>query len=256
MAEKHIQNKFLMLQSVLKAEDPLHQQIQHLEKALAELEKELATAETAINVFSAQLRSQLQPQIRRIQELTAVYKKLKADKKAKRLEQKKKGKNYRETSGLKQTATAPSVTVKPTPENQQELKRLYKEAIRHVHPDKFAGEDSDKTGRATEVTMQLIDVYESGDLEELKGFYEYIISGNAMSHIPYQPETIADPAALLVFLRKKQEELFRALQEIKNSELYHVLQTYPEPLTFVHELRQQFEQKILQLQKRTRKAKI
>ena len=245
-----------MPQSVLKADDPLHQQINFLENAIAQLEKELAAAENDLNVFSAQLRTQLQPQIRQIQQLTAIYKKLKADKKAKRLEQKKKGKNYREPTALKQATAAPSHAAKPAPENQQELKRLYKEAIRHVHPDKFAGEGAGKTDRATEVTMQLIDYYESGDLEELKGFYEYIISGNAMSHVPYQPETVADPATLLVYLQQKQEELLRALAEIKNSELYHVLQTYAEPLTFVHELRQQFEQKILQLQKRTRKAKF
>ncbi|MFC5272271.1 hypothetical protein [Adhaeribacter terreus] len=239
-----------------KAADPNQSQIENLEKEIAQLEKELATAETELNIFSAQLRSQLLPQIMRIQELTAIYKKLKADKKAKRLEQKKKGKNYKEPISLKQTNQNVAQTSKPQPADQQELKKLYKEAIRHVHPDKFAGEDTSKTERATEITMQLNDYYESGDLEELKGFYEYIISGNAMSHVPYQPETITDPAALLIYLRKKQEELFKALQELKSSELYHVLHTYPEPLAFVHELRQQFEHKIQQLQKRTRKAKI
>ncbi|HSI91052.1 MAG TPA: hypothetical protein VK927_08045 [Adhaeribacter sp.] len=240
--------------SFLKTHAQPHHRIGELESEIARLEKELDRAEAELNGFTARIRAELRPQIIRMQELTILYKKLKASKKAQRLNQKKKGKNYREPLALKRTPHQPAAPETPQPQNHQELKRLYKAAIRQVHPDKFATEEAAKNERATALTMQLNEFYESGDLEELKGLYAYIISGNAMTHEPYKPETISDPASLLVFLQKKQARLKQALEEIKVSELFNVLATYEQPLTFIPELKLQFEEKIRQLEKRTRKA--
>jgi hypothetical protein len=229
--------------------------IEALETEIALLEKELLTAETELNNFTTQIRQQLQGQIIRIRELTDLYKKQKAAKKAKRLEQKKKGKNYREPKEIMSTGNGMRNAEKPAMPDEQELKRLYKEAIRQVHPDKFANEGAEITERANALTVQLNEFYDAGDLEELQGFYEHIISGNAMSHVPYKPETVANPEAMLVYLQKKQKELQAALTEIKTSQLFDVLKTYEDPLTFIPELRQQFEERIAVLEKRTRKGK-
>lgn len=229
-------------------------QITTLEREIAVLEKELQAAETELNAFTGQIRAQLHNQILQIRELRDLYKKHKAAKKAKRLEQKKKGKNYREPKALAQTNNGIAGNPKPAQPNQEELKRLYKEAIRQVHPDKFATEEPEISDRATALTVQLNEIYDSGDLTEMQGFYEHIISGNAMSHVPYQPETLANPEAMLLFLQKKQHELAAALTELKTSQLFVILKTYENPLTFIPELRQQFEDQIKLLQKRTRKT--
>lgn len=244
-----------MPSSLQKAEKQLNNQLNDLENEIAFLEKELAKAEVEINTFTAQIRSRLYNQIKRIHELSAVYKQQKNAKKAKRLEQKKKGKNYREPQKFPTNLPNKAVTENQTLTDHQELKRLYKEAIRHVHPDKFVNEDEAKTEKATALTTQLNDLYESGNLDELKGFHEHILSGNAMSHIPFKFESIADPESMLTFLRKKKDELSKSLLELKGSELFKVLTTYPVPLTFIDELKVQFEHKISQLQRRTRTKK-
>jgi hypothetical protein len=244
-----------MPNSLQKSEKHLNNQLNDLENEIAFLEKELAKAEVEINAFTIQIRSRLYIQIKRIQELSAIYKQLKNDKKAKRLEQKKKGKNYKEPPNLPKTIQPKSGTNTLTESSQLELKRLYKEAVRHVHPDKFANEDEAKTEKATALTTQLNDLYETGNLDELKGFHEHILSGNAMSHIPYQAGSISDPEAMVTFLRKKRDEILKTLADLKGSELFKVLYTYPEPLTFIDELKVQFDHKISQLEKRTRTKK-
>ena len=213
-------------------------QILALEKEIARLEKELQVAETDVNAFTNQIRSQLFPQIKRIQELVALYKSQKQAKKAKRQEQKKKGKNYQPPQRIKPTKTARENGSKTQDSEAQALdrKRLFKEAIVQVHPDKFATEDAGISERAHELTRQLQELYETGDLQELKGFHEHILSGNAMAHVPYQPSSLKDPAAMLTFLQQKREELSKNLEELKTSELYHVLQTYENPLTFIFKM--------------------
>src|SRR5688572_22577607 len=123
-----------MPQSLQKFGPELNKQILELEQEIAVLEKTLSESEQKVNLFTAQIRNQLHPQIKRIQELVALYKKLKQEKKAKRLEQKKKGKHYQPPQQFPAPQNA-RVNGEKTPEpNQQDLKRLYKEAIVQVHP--------------------------------------------------------------------------------------------------------------------------
>jgi len=217
------------------------------------LEAELTRVESTVNTFESHLRAKLQIQILRIRELTELYKLKKSSKKAKRLEQKKRGKNYKEPQGLKKVNIAKTSKTKLSSNDQQELKRLYKEAIVQVHPDKFVNGEEEKSRKATELTTQLNALYEKGDLDELSDFHEHIISGNAMSHVPFKASSIVDAEAMVVFLQKKKAELWQSLQEIKTSRLYEVVTTYPEPDAFVNELRIQFEERIRLLEKRTRK---
>lgn len=228
-----------------------------LEKEIARLESDLQTAENQVNAFTAQIRSQLYPQIRRLQELAALYKAQKQAKKAKRLEQKKKGKRYQAPQGLKpiENATGKGAQSQETEAQAQARKRLFKEAIVQVHPDKFATEGAEVSERANELTRQLQELYATGDLQDLAGFHEHILSGNAMAHVPYQPTSVKDPAAMQAFLHQKRDELAKNLQTLQTSELYQVLQTYPNPLTFIPELKSQFEARIATFEKRTRQRK-
>lgn len=227
-----------------------------LEKEIERLESELQKLEGSINQFEGQIRLRLHQQIARLRELNAVYKAHKAAKKAKRLEQKKRGKNYKEPKGL---TNAPFNPAGPAldKDDQLKLKQLYKEAIVLVHPDKFVQADATLVEKATQITVELNALYKSGKLEELYEFHEHIISGNAMTYHRMspagKPSDPADPAALLVQLKKRKSLLSSQLSEYKKSHLYSVLETYENPGAFIEELRLQFDERIRLMEKRTRK---
>ncbi len=231
------------------------QDLQILELEISNLEEELQALETKLNHFEAHIRSKLYFEIRRIQELTVRYKQLKQAKKAKRLEQKKRGKNYQEPIGLKRSS--PQVALKQeqlSVDKLQMLKRMYKEAIVQIHPDKFANENAEKAKRATALTVRLNALYKQEDFEELSLFHQHIISGNAMSHVFAQPETIVNTTAMVDYLNNKKRSLLQNLAQAKQTSTYVVLTTYSNPYTFIDELREEFSQRIRQLEKRTRKA--
>lgn len=221
--------------------------IAQLEREIAAIEAELLGVESRLNAFESIIRTQLNHKIIQIRELSALYKSQKLAKKAKRLEQKKRGKNYQEPKGILRTEPSKQGAVSA---EQPELKRLYKEAIVHVHPDKF--QDEDESNRANDLTIQLIDLYKSGDLEKLILFHEHILTGNAMSHKAFQPESIVNPKSMLIFLKRKKLELLESLEGLMQSYTFTVLSTYQDPNSFINELSLQFDQRIAQLLKRTR----
>lgn len=227
-------------------------EVEVLERQIRQLEAELRQAENALNAFTSLIRSRLADEIRLLNQLTDLYKAQKKAKKDKRKEQKKRGKNYQEPKYLMRSAATPNNPPNPTEENQQELKRLYKEAIVKVHPDKFVNEDCDKASIATDITSQLNDLYQSGDLELLRDFHEHILSGNAMSYVPFAGKPVANTLLLREYLYQKKQELEVRLSSIRQSRLYEVLTTYQIPEVFIDELRPQFTERILVMKKRTR----
>lgn len=229
-----------------------HKVILELEKEIEVLETELLRLETNINAFQSQIRSALLTQIQRIQELTIIYKNQKQAKKLKRLEQKKRGKNYKEPVGLKTNNASFTAQKFVSVNDQQELKRLYKEAIVQIHPDKFVDADDDLNERATAITVQLNEVYKNGDLEELNRLHEHIISGNALTYIPDQPETINDLQAMMLFLRQKKQKLQQLLLEIKTSAIYELWVSRKDIPEMIKELKTEFDERIAVLQKRTK----
>lgn len=233
--------------------NPDNEAVAALEMEIAELERALDEAEVRVNTFERHIRAALHAQIVRLQELTTLYKKLKADKKEKRRAQKKKGKNFQEQTGIVKSKR-PSPHNLPTTADPEQLKRLYKEAIVHVHPDKFAQNDPALSDRATAMTAHLNALYDAGDLMELSALHRHILSGNAMAHVPYQPQTLVDPVAMVRYLQHQRDELQQALHDIRAMQLFDVLETYPDPMTFIGELRLQFEERIQVFAKRTRKA--
>jgi hypothetical protein len=239
-----------MAKSIVRAGSSFHSKIESLEKEIAMLESEIQDVESIVNTFQSQIRLQLHRQIRRIRELASLYKSQKKTKKEKRLQQKQRGKNHKEPAVPKRLPMRSGNRLNAN--NVHELKRLYKEAIVHVHPDKFVQADADKNGKATALTVQLISLYEKGALDEMKDFHEYIISGNAMSHVPHEPASIEGPEVMINFLERKKQALIKMLGQNKELELYKVLKTYPEPRKFIYELDLQFQQRIIQLEKRTR----
>lgn len=224
-----------------------------LQRDIALLENELKIAKSELESFEGQIQVQLELQILRIQELFAIYKQQKVKKKAKRLEQKKKGKNYKEPKQPvlfnRQKEVEPYGSLE-----KQELKRLYKEAVVYVHPDKYqhAGNE-EEIKRATSITAQLNGVYKRGNLEELLNLYHFIVSGHSGVENTLIKEEVVDPKARITSLKRKKASLATALEDLKSSYTYKVLKTYENPLSFIDELREQFNSRIIQLEKRTKK---
>lgn len=232
-----------------------YEKLKKLEREINLLEAELQDAERKINAFEAIIRHHLQPQISRLRELTELYKNHKKAKKEKRLDQKRRGKNFQSAKGIIKTHPKPAPgQADRNPGDGEEIKRLYKEAIVLVHPDKFYGSEATIAEQAHNFTVQLNGLYRSGDLEGLSRFHEHIIKGNAMSYQPRKTNYIPDPGAMAEYLKHKKKELLIALEGARGSAVFQVLITYKDPHNFIDELRQEFIRKIQQFEKRTRKA--
>jgi hypothetical protein len=219
-----------------------------LEKEISALEKELQKIDTGIRSLQVQIHSRYRSEISRIHELGDLHKSQRKQKQEKRRDQKKRGKNYIEPppdNKLQQ---------KRSPKNPDShvIKQLYREAIVQVHPDKFVNEPEEKSKRSRDLTIQLIDIYQKGDLEQLKLFHRYILSGSAMASAH---DTGFDSHAKQELLEKKRNDLLQAITEAKQSRFYEVITTYDDPLTFIDELSDYFSQRIVQLEKRTRVRK-
>ncbi|MFT6879090.1 MAG: hypothetical protein ACI9DJ_000131 [Algoriphagus sp.] len=221
----------------------IEEEIQILKQELEEIQKET-------RAFESLLSSHLSDLIVEAQELFTLYKEIKKAKKAKRFEQKKRGKNYTEPVGLKNIPKKEKELIPP--EQQKEKKRLYREAMLHVHPDKFHMKESE-TDIATELTTRLIEIYKTESLETLKAFHTHIFKGNTQI-------ILGDAAANIEtfskdnYLQKEKEALEKAIDLAKDNHLHKVLSEYKKPLTFVDELKEYYEERISQLKKRTRKG--
>jgi hypothetical protein len=219
------------------------EQIQILQKELEEIQKETRD-------FEALLRSHVSDLIVEVQELYVLYNQIKKAKKANRLEQKKRGKNYKEPKGI-QLIPKKAKNVIPL-EEQKEKKKLYREAMLHVHPDKFHLSEKE-TETATEVTSKLIEIYKTGSLETLQAYHAHIFEGNTNI-------VLEDSASKIEVLSKDnylQQEIERLEKDIaiaKDYHLYKVITEYENPLTFVDELKDYYDDRIFKLKKRTRKG--
>ncbi len=213
------------------------------------LEKEIQLVEQKTVAFETMLRTELSSMLIEAQELTVLYKQQKQAKKARRLEQKRNGKNYKAPVGLKQTSQKPEKRLDQG--GSREMKRLYREAMLHVHPDKFSMEE-DKLDLATEVTTRLIEIYKSGDLNELTLYHRHIFSGNALDGVMTAKSLSSGQSLKDNYLQKEKERLEKKLAEARKRHTYKVLTEYENPITFLEELRVYYRDRISKLRRRTR----
>jgi len=184
------------------------------------------------------------------QELFVLYKQIKKRKKAKRLEQKKRGKNYKESKGVQIISKEKKKSI-PS-EEKKEKKRLYREAMLHIHPDKFSMSE-EETEKATEITSRLIEIYTKGNLETLRSYHAHIFRGNT-SIILDEVTAKIKIASKDNYLEKEKERLEKDIDAAKERQLYKVLKTYENPSSFVDELKAYYVDRIIKLKKRTRKG--
>jgi hypothetical protein len=218
------------------------------------LKDELQTIEQETEVFEAKLRAILIDMIIEEQELSDLYRQMQKAKREKHLKQKKRGKNYIEPKGIKRISKPTEVSPQSKVE-EKEKKRLYREAMLHVHPDKFSMVEN-KIDIATEVTSKLIEIYKMGNLRELQLFHAHIFSGNALlqtedTHREHSGSSIKDK-----YLKQEKEALEQQLLQAKNRQTYRVLKDYENPMLFAEELKVYYADRLFKLRKRTRKAQV
>jgi hypothetical protein len=251
--QKMISNaKKLSLNKPITSDARSDNSIHRIELEIVSIEKELKDVECRIRVLESQIQARYHSEIVRIRELAKIYKIQKNAKKEKRLEQKKRGKNFQQPTGLKKSKNTEHVLSTPDSNDAHELKRLYREAVLQVHPDKFVNRTDEIGKRSQNLTIELIDIYQSGDLGALKHIYHHIMSGNAMSMDHSDKSSVPDPQAMRDYLIKKRDDLIAMLKKTKDSRIYQVLLTYDDPMKFIDELAVQLLLRIEQLKRRTR----
>jgi hypothetical protein len=215
------------------------------------IQEELAIVEQKTAAFEAILRSHLENELIEERELTVLYKKLQQQKKEKRLAQKQHGKNYVEKQGLK--VVNKTAISNLSNDEKNEKKRLYREAMLQVHPDKFSM-NHEKIDLATEITTKLIEIYQTGDLNDLKKFYSHIFIDKTIDN---DKNLTLEKTALIAdnYLKNELKKTIKQLEVAKAKHTYKVLIEYQNPLTFINELKDFYNDRIFKLKKRTRKAK-
>ncbi|HEX2958040.1 MAG TPA: hypothetical protein VHO70_14495 [Chitinispirillaceae bacterium] len=226
--------------------------IDKLEQDIVSLEEELRAAESNVRTIKSQIQARYHNEIVRIHDLYSLYKSQKRLKKDKRLDQKKRGKNYKEPTGLKKVTKETSADSNDAPDTSHELKKLYREAVVQVHPDKFINHPAQISKRSLELTIQLIDIYQSGNLEKLKQAHRHIMSGNAMAECHEDTSKIPDPAAMKEYLVRKRDTLVSELTKVKESYFYQVVTASEDHSKFIDNMATQFYLRIKQLERRTR----
>ena len=164
--------------------------------------------------------------------------------------QKRKGKNYKEPIGI--VPVSKKEVAEKT--NQKEKKRLYKEAMLYVHPDKFSMQENEQQ-KALETTTKLIEIYQNGSLEELEAFHAHIFGGNTTMNFSKDISLVKKTTSNATYLKNEVERLEKQLTNLLDSYTYKVLTTYENPMSFVEELKAYYDDRIFKLRKRTRTKK-
>ncbi len=218
-----------------------------LQIEIAQLNTQLLQLKLKIHEFENFLRLALEDQIIEEQELSSIERQLKKAKKQKRLEQKRKGKNYQAplyalTSSDKKSTPQQTTT-------QASKKKLYREAMLYVHPDKFSDNKANEE-LALEITTKLIATYKEGTLAELQQLHGEIVRKKELSKIAM---VTTQNQVTLEVLKTQKETLLKELTSLKNRHTYVVLTTYKDPKTYITDLENYYEDRLMKLRKRTRK---
>ena len=218
-----------------------------LQEEIDKIQQELNGVIEKTTAFEHILRSKLEDELIEEQELIILYKQQKKAKKEKRLAQKRRGKNYKEPTGIT-TMDKASIPEK-NPKEQEQKKRLYREAMLQVHPDKFSMQ-RDKLDMATQITTKLIEIYRSGDLASLEAYHAHIFNTPNLLETNITPK--AKTGSGLAYLQMELKNIKEELDLAQNKYTYRVLMEYDNPMSFLDELKAYYKDRIKKLRKRTR----
>ena len=117
-----------------------------------------------------------------------------------------------------------------------------------VHPDNFSMQE-EKEELANELTSELIKIYKTGTVKELRNFKAHILAGNTnLAKDEPQGENSEKFAHLEATLTAKRKEL----EQLKSVHLYKVITEYTNPEDYFKELDLYFKDILAKLRKRLR----
>lgn len=226
----------------------LKSEIELLDQELRELQQNLRPYE---NLIYEQLRNEFS----QLAMLSELHKKYTKEKKQKRQEQKERGKNYKAAKNIiKASPTDRDISSKKDL-IKADLKKIYREAIIQIHPDKIShNSESDKIEAATDLTSQLNELYKNGDLDQLKLFYYSLSQGHALPVNTDEDKEVNHAQEYRNLLLKAQSELELAIESLKASSYFQYYTAGKTPQEFSDDLRLTLLLKIKKLERRTRKA--
>lgn len=208
---------------------------------IEQLKETIQSVQYKIHQFENFLKTHLMDEIILSQELYALYKSQKKAKKEKRALQKKSKFSQPALVSIAQKSSQQTTTL-------VYKKKLYKEAMAKVHPDKFYQMD-EAVAIANELSLELIKIYQEGTLVELEQFHQQVFKANSIHQIKFNQERYLNSEKSL---KEQLQDLQIQLEVLTKSQLWYVLETYENPYSFLEELKEYYADRIFKLKKRTR----
>ena len=192
-----------------------------IQSDLAQSELDLATKQTSLRSFETRYLSKIGTRLARLDQIIFSI----AEHRAKRSPQDNKLNSDAEKARSRAKASADTVRgLDPDAAKEfhpsEELKKLYRQAARKVHPD-LGSSETDRARR--DVSMrQLNDAYERGDIEAIRGIIaEFEADPNAI-----QGEDIAArlirTIRMIAQVRRRIDQIVVVLQTIEKSDIYQL----------------------------------
>jgi hypothetical protein len=217
----------------------LRTEISFFEVVLAEVEEKIVRQESRLIHYDAILQKELAELLLenlRLKELLA-SEKAKLNKKRVYEEEAERWRNeYKKTSDSIEKAN----TNKPQLEERarEEMGKMYKQAIRLIHPDRFSN-DPDKHTIATQITQELIAAYKAGDIKRVEEIWHNIQNGLIFISDLLKSDDVEVLRSYLHKLKSRYEELSKKLEELTRNETLVAAEQYPDFSEYVEICRQQ-----------------
>jgi hypothetical protein len=209
--------------SISNVKATLRIKIIELEALISEQEEEKADIQGTLGRFVIRLRQRLGSLILKKMQLDTEYAHLVAEKSGKRSDQE----NYenlkdahKENAKAFETAKNKTIT-SLNKADQIDIKKMFREAIFAVHPDRFNG-DPEKEAKATEITARLNDAYRNNDIETVREIWLSILNGTAFSFNLSDINDLDKLEELLKRLQAKYAQLFNDVKTLKTDGYYPV----------------------------------
>lgn len=222
----------------------LRLEIKLLEAEVAALESEKGDIQQLLYRFEAQLQQRLGDLLREIVWLEAMLAEKEARKDSRQAPKADAAKQRYEQ--LQTQLNTPFLPLLSEPD-QQDLKELYRKAVRKCHPDLYNGMDETMKQQAEAILKQLNEAYKTNDLAQVRHLWNLLEQG-LLPDVNTELTEEASLQARVLFLKKRKEELERAIQSLKAQQNY-VLATTQDWDLYFDTVRPELEARLNQLRK-------
>lgn len=146
-----------------------------------------------------------------------------------------------------------ALAVELTTQEEIELKSLYKETIKKVHPDRFF-HDSEQKDKAQAIAAELNAAYRRKDLERVRAIHETVERGQLYLDIRELNDR-EELDRIYNNTKTKCEEVVEQIRKIKSSQVYAAIkQFWPDHMeAYLNELEQMLRKEITTLKKEVEK---